>query len=139
MQQNKNIWDDSECTIEEKYTTIVRSKSPTPTLEFKNSLISNKGDISTARKISNLETVECSGKDYLSLGPIQNSISSLSQSLSSVSESQYDLSIEAYSLKSAKEHINEVSQKKTSSSLKSNKIDFRDMPSMEILKGLKNS
>jgi len=53
----KSIWDDSECTLEEEYITTITSKSPNPTIEFRNTLISNKGDITSARKL-NLETVK---------------------------------------------------------------------------------
>ena len=36
MKPTKNIWDDSECTISEEYTSPVSSKSPNPTLKFNN-------------------------------------------------------------------------------------------------------
>ena len=58
MNQNKlNIWDDSMCTVEDEYNAVATKKIPNPTIVFKNSLINNKGNIKTARKISNLETV----------------------------------------------------------------------------------
>ena len=52
QQNNNNIWDDSQCTVDESISTEAVTMIPKPTMKFKNSLIVNKGDISTARKIS---------------------------------------------------------------------------------------
>ena len=52
QQNNNNIWDDSQCTVDESISSEAVSMNPKPTMKFKNSLIVNKGDISTARKIS---------------------------------------------------------------------------------------
>ena len=58
MQQQKNIWDDSLCTVDESINSEAVSMVPNLTMEFRNSLITNKGDISTARKITSMETVD---------------------------------------------------------------------------------
>ena len=52
MQTTSNIWDDSECTVEEEYSSSDTSNSPNLSLEFRNSLINNKGDIKSARKFT---------------------------------------------------------------------------------------
>lgn len=48
----QNIWDDSECVVEEEYNTPPTVKTPHLSNEFKNVLIVNKGDITTARKFT---------------------------------------------------------------------------------------
>ena len=57
--QQQNIWDDSLCTVDESVNSEAVCMTPNPTKEFKNSLIVNKGDIRTARKITSMETVVC--------------------------------------------------------------------------------
>ena len=59
MQQQKSIWDDSLCTVDESISSEAVCMTPNPTIEFKNSLIVNKGDIRTARKMTSMETVVC--------------------------------------------------------------------------------
>ena len=43
------MWDDSNCTVEQKYISSPKIKSLNNTSQFKNSLAENKGDISSAR------------------------------------------------------------------------------------------
>ena len=49
---NVDIWDDSLCSVEDEYSSHASSKTLNETCQFKNSLVSNKGDASTARKLS---------------------------------------------------------------------------------------
>ena len=87
MKQNNNIGDDSQWTIEQDNDVEEASKIPRPTIEFRNTMISNKGDISTARKISNMETIvnwkdvqQESQSSHYSLSVSSNSVSSVNDS-----------------------------------------------------------
>ena len=47
----KSLWDDSECTVEEEYSSPASANNPNCSTQFINKLTSNKGDISTARML----------------------------------------------------------------------------------------
>ena len=47
-----SLWDDSDCTVEEQYNSHTKINSLKSTCQFNNMLLSNKGDISTARILS---------------------------------------------------------------------------------------
>ena len=49
-------WDDSNCEVEEEYSSCSETKSPNSTYQFNNTLIQNKGDISKAKIFSLKET-----------------------------------------------------------------------------------
>lgn len=49
---NENsLWDDTDCTVEEEFNSGVDVKSPNESLKFTNTLLLNKGDIHTAKKL----------------------------------------------------------------------------------------
>jgi len=81
-----SIWDDSLCTVEEEYNSPVIHRTPKKSVEFRNSLINNKGDITTARKISNDVTKFCwSEEDISKYSCINISSVSLGNSSDSIS------------------------------------------------------
>ena len=145
MSNSKNsIWDDSECTLEEEYISPVTSKSPNVTIEFRNTLIKNKGDITSARKLD-LKTVrlDCvhtphSKRDIKSLSDVYKNaaeIVRISQDEQLESESYQDvhLNIRFQRIQSGKNP--------SAFPLRNNKTCWKELsayqkvtPSMEILK-----
>ena len=61
-----DIWDESLCSVEEEYSAETSSKTVNETSQFKNSLISNKGEISTAREIITADSNSTNSKFLVS-------------------------------------------------------------------------
>lgn len=86
MASTKNIWDDSECVVEEEFCSTVSTNSPNETREFRNTLLTNKGDIKKAKKFSfdyTASSIEKESELSIGLSSIQDSEESVSDSMSS--------------------------------------------------------
>jgi len=130
-----SIWDDSQCTVEEDYTSLVLSKTPKKSVEFKNSLITNKGDISTARKISNDVTqFRWSGEEIKMYSSLNICHVSLDESEDSVSdEGGVDIS-NFVQVKKLSEVVRKNKESKRMKSWKEMQSKQTYMTSLEIMK-----
>jgi len=134
INESKDIWSDEECTVEEEYNSPVVSRSPNATLEFKNSLIGNKGDIRTARKISCMDTVVYAGSSNDGSDVSSYYPSCSDSSMGSVREADEDYRSIFISKKALKIQFKRDVNKNIPKTFKLEMIDDKFMSSYEILK-----
>ena len=76
IQSESSIWDDSDCTVDDETSPSNNVRCPKATLEFRNTLITNKGDIHKAKEYSSCSTTE--EEDNVDLFSLSQSVDSFS-------------------------------------------------------------
>lgn len=89
MKTENSIWCDTDCTLEDEEEVETFAKPLNTTFEFRNTLITNKGDIHSAKKL----TLTCSDDDLVEIDFEESSLFSLSES----NDSEDSLSLSNFS------------------------------------------
>ena len=134
-----SIWDDSECTLEDEYSSPVSCNSPNHTKEFRNTLISNKGNIRDGKIQQNEFTIYESTKNQKAVRKPSMSVvdkSDYENMMNDLKDSEQMSVIIIKPTRKAKKHdFTNVDNKKSWQSVRA---DIIRMTSFEILKDLRS-